>query len=149
ATDFVCTLPEVDGARLGVMGLSGGGTMTTRSYLCDERFGAGEIICYCDLWETFGMRDLNYCGMQVAPGLYKLVDLPDLQGLLAPRPLLMDIGVHDGCFTIDSTLTAFRRLETIYKAAGAGDKLQLDLAPREHSWCANRSVAFFKQHLRL
>lgn len=27
-TDVVCKLPGVDGERLGVMGLSGGGTMT-------------------------------------------------------------------------------------------------------------------------
>ncbi len=147
ATDFVSSRPEVDASRLGVMGLSGGGTMATWSYLCDERFQAAEIICYCDLWEVFGMRDLNYCGMQVAPGLYKLVDLPDLQGLLAPRPLLVDIGVYDSCFTVDSTMQAFRRLEKIYETAGAGDMLQLDLHPREHAWGANRSTDFFREHL--
>lgn len=147
ATDFVCTLPEVDAQRLGVMGLSGGGTMTTWSYLCDERFGAAEIVCYCDLWAAFGLRDNNYCGMQVAPGLYKLVDLPDLQGLLAPRPLLVDIGARDTCFTIDTALPAYRRLEAIYRAAGAADKLELDLHPREHGWGGNRSVEFFRRHL--
>jgi dienelactone hydrolase len=147
ATDFVCTLPEVDAQRLGVMGLSGGGTMTTWSYLCDERFGAAEIVCYCDLWAAFGLRDNNYCGMQVAPGLYKLVDLPDLQGLLAPRPLLVDIGARDTCFTIDTSLAAYRRLEAIYRAAGAADKLELDLHPGEHGWGGNRSVAFFGRHL--
>ena len=87
ATSFVCSLPGVDPSRQGVMGLSGGGTMTLWSAFCDERFKASEIICYSDLWAAFGMRDINYCGMQVAPGLYALVDLPDLQGLLAPMPL--------------------------------------------------------------
>jgi len=84
ATDVVLGLPFVEPQRLGVMGLSGGGTMTLWMALCDPRFTAAEIICYSDLWAAFGIRDLNYCGMQVAPGLYKLVDLPDLQGLLAP-----------------------------------------------------------------
>ena len=69
------------GARGAVMGLSGGGTMTLWMALGDERFRAAEIICYSDLWAAFGIRDINYCGMQVAPGLFKLVDLPDLQGL--------------------------------------------------------------------
>ena len=148
ATDFVCTLPEVDAARLGVMGLSGGGTMTTWSYLCDNRFRAAEIMCYCGFWEVFGMRDLNYCGMQVAPGLYKLVDLPDLQGLLAPRPLLLDIGAHDTCFPIDTTMRAFRHIESIYRAADAADRLELDFHANEHAWGANRSRAFFDKHLR-
>lgn len=147
ATDFVCTLPEVDGSRLGVMGLSGGGTATTWSYLCDTRFRAAEIICYCDQWAAFGMRDVNYCGMQVAPGLFKYVDLPDLQGLLAPKPLLFDIGIRDQCFLVDTALPAFRQVERIYAAAGAADQLELDLFGGDHGWGGNKSVAFFKRHL--
>ena len=147
ATDFAASLPQVDGERLGVMGLSGGGTMTLWMALCDERFNAAEIICYSDLWEAFGIRDLNYCGMQVAPGLYKLVDLPDAQGLIAPRPLLVDIGANDTCFKVDTALACFRQVEAIYKAAGASQNLELDLHPGEHGWGANKSTAFFAQHL--
>lgn len=148
ATDFACELPGVDANALGVMGLSGGGTMTVWSALCDERFKAAEIICYSDLWAIFGLRDTNYCGMQVAPGLFKLVDLPDLQGLIAPRPLLIDIGAYDDCFKADSALECYRQLEAIYEAAGARDVLDLDLFPSNHAWGGNKSVEFFKKHLR-
>jgi len=147
ATDFICSLPQVDSGKLGVMGLSGGGTMTLWMSLCDERFKATEIICYSDLWAHFGIRDINYCGMQVAPGLYKLVDLPDLQGLLAPRPLLIDIGANDSCFKVDTAMTCFKKLEKIYAAAKASKSLQLDLFPGEHGWGGNKAAAFFKQHL--
>ncbi len=147
ATDFVCTLPAVDPKRLGVMGLSGGGTMTLWSTLCDPRFKATEIICYSDLWAYFGMRDCNYCGMQVAPGLYKLVDLPDAQGLIAPRPLLVDIAAQDTCFIVDTALQCYEQVKQIYKAAGAADRLELDLFEAEHSWGGNKSEAFFKKHL--
>ncbi|MFV0338282.1 MAG: alpha/beta hydrolase family protein [Chthoniobacterales bacterium] len=147
ATDFVSTLPEVDANRLGVMGLSGGGTMTLWTALCDERFQAAEIICYSDLWELFGIRDLNYCGMQVAPGLYKLVDLPDLQGLLAPLPLLIDIGANDTCFQVDNAMECFRQLQEIYKSAGKSENLELDFFPGEHAWGGNLSVHFFTKYL--
>ena len=149
ATDFVVSLPHVDGDHLGVMGLSGGGTMSLWMSLCDERIGATEIICYSDLWAAFGIRDINYCGMQVAPGLFKLVDLPDLQGLLAPRPLLVDIGVHDECFKVDTAMACFKRVSAIYQAAGASDRLELDQHPGGHGWGANKSEAFFKNHLQL
>jgi len=147
AVDFAASLPEVDEGRLGVMGLSGGGTMTVWMSLCDERLAAAEIICYSDLWPYFGFRDINYCGMQVAPGLFKLVDLPDLQGLLAPRPLLVDIGANDTCFRVDTAMACFRQVERIYTAAGAGDSLELDLHPGEHGWGGNKSTAFFGKHL--
>lgn len=148
ATDFACSLPEVDPERLGVMGLSGGGTMTLWMTLCDERFKASEIICYSDLWQYFGFRDLNYCGMQVAPGLYKLVDLSELQGLIAPRPLLIDIGANDTCFKVDTAMACFNEVKTIYAAAGVSDKLQLDLHPGEHRWGGNKSLEFFEKYLK-
>jgi len=147
ATDMVCDLPYVDPDRLGIMGLSGGGTMTLWHGLCDERFKALEIICYSDLWAYFGFQDLNYCGMQVAPGLYKLIDLPDAHGLLAPRPLLVDVGVYDSCFLIENALACFRQVEAIYEAAGARDDLHLDQFVGEHSWGANKSEDFFGKYL--
>ena len=50
ATDVAISTEPVDEERLGVMGLSGGGTMALWMALCDERFKAAEIICYSDLW---------------------------------------------------------------------------------------------------
>ena len=147
ATDFACEFAHVDPDRLGVMGLSGGGTMTLWTSLCDDRFKASEIICYSDLWQYFGIHDLNYCGMQIAPGLFKLVNLPDLQGLLAPKPLLVDIGIYDTCFKIDNSMECFRQLEKIYAAAGASEMLESDIFPGEHAWGGNTSEAFFGKHL--
>ena len=148
ATDFVATLPGVDRDRFGVMGLSGGGTMALWMSLCNPSFRATEIICYSDLWEYFGMRDMNYCGMQVAPGLYKLADVPDLQGLIAPRPLLVDIGAYDTCFTLDTSMRCYHKVRAIYEAAGVPERLELDLFCGEHGWGDNKSELFFEKYLK-
>ena len=121
--------------------------MTLWTAHCDERVKAAEIICYSDLWAHFGYRDINYCGMQVAPGLFKLVDLPDVQGLLAPRPLLVDIGANDTCFRVDTALACYRQVEQIYAAAGAAEHLELDLHSGEHGWGGSKSIPFFRKHL--
>ena len=79
-----------------------------------------------------GFRDANYCGMQVAPGLFRLVDLPDLQGLQASKPLLIDIGAYDTCFSVDEAMACYHKVEKIYRAPGAAGNLELDLFPGEH-----------------
>ena len=147
AIDFAESIPEIDSDRIGVLGLSAGGTMSLWMTLCDDRIKATEIICYSNLWSDFGIKDLNYCGMQVAPGLFKLVDLPDLQGLLAPKPLLIDIGANDLCFKIGPAMKCFNQLKEIYSAANATNQLELDLHPNEHAWGANKSTDFFNKHL--
>jgi Abhydrolase family len=147
AIDFICEQAYVDPDKFGVMGLSGGGTMATWMSLYDDRVKATEIICYSDLFEEFLYKHNNGCGMQVAPGLFKLVDLPDLQGLIAPRPLLIDIGAMDACFLIESSMACFKKVEAIYSAANARDNLDLDLFPSGHAWGANKSTDFFGKHL--
>ena len=147
ALDYLCGQPFVDADRIGVMGLSQGGTMTTWMSLCDERIKAADIMCYSDRFADFGMRDVNFCGSQITPGLYALCDLPDLHGLTAPRPLLVEIGVHDDCFMVDSALSCFGEVRKIYAAAGADDKLELDLFEGGHQWGARKSFDFFAKHL--
>jgi len=148
ALDYLCQQDFVDPDRIGVMGLSFGGTMTVWMSICDDRIKAADIICYSDRFADFGMRDLNFCGSQITPGLYQLCDLPDLQGLIAPRPLLVEIGAYDECFTVDSAMSCFREVEKIYEAAGAREKLELDLFEGGHQWSGRKSFDFFKKHLQ-
>lgn len=147
ATGVAAELPFVDQDHIGVIGESGGGTLALWAALTDERISAVEISCYSDLFAAFGFRDLNYCGSQITPGLFKLVDVPDLQGLLAPQPLLVDIGAYDECFLVTSAMACFRRTQEIYAASGFGDQLELNLYPGGHGCPKNASADFFSRHL--
>jgi hypothetical protein len=121
--------------------------MATWMAIADDRIKAADIIGYSDRFADFGMRDVNLCGSQIVPGLYSLCDVPDLHGLIAPRPLLVEIGTHDDCFYIDSAMSCFREVEKIYTAAGCREKLELDLFEGGHGWGGNKSVAFFTKAL--
>jgi dienelactone hydrolase len=148
ALDLLCSQEFVDPGRIGVMGLSFGGTMTVWMALADERIKAADVICYSDRFADFHMRDNNSCGSQVTPGLYDLCDLCDLQGLIAPRPLLVEIGSYDDCFMVDSAMACFGEVEKIYSAAGQRDKLVLDLFEGGHQWSGRKSLEFFGKALR-
>ena len=147
ALDLLCQQSFVDAERIGVMGLSFGGTMTVWMTLADERIKAADVICYSDRFADFHMRDNNSCGCQVTPGLYDLCDVCDLQGLIAPRPLLVEIGSYDDCFMADSAVACYRDVEKIYAAAGVSDRLELDLFEGGHAWGGRKSRAFFAKHL--
>lgn len=147
AIDYLCSLDYVDSQRIGVMGLSFGGTMTTWMALIDERIKAADIICYSDMFSKFAFRDINFCGSQITPGLFELCDIPDLHGLIAPKPLLIEIGTYDECFSVDSAMKCFCEVEKIYKSAGAKSKLELDLFEGGHRFSGKKAFDFFKKNL--
>jgi dienelactone hydrolase len=147
ALDYICSQSFVDPDRIGVMGLSFGGTMTTWMSICDERIKAADIICYSDRFPDFGLKRRNFCGSQITPGLFALCDVPDLHGLIAPRPLLVEIGKQDSCFLEPSAMSCYSEVEKIYIAAGAHEKLLLDHFDGEHSWGGNFSEKFFRKYL--
>ena len=84
---------------------------------------------------------------ELTPIFQDVLDLPDLQGLLAPRPLLVNIGAYDTCFKVDTAMACFARVKQIFAAAGAAERLELDLFPGEHGWGGRRSEAFFRRYL--
>lgn len=147
ALDYLTEQPFVDPDRIGVMGISLGGTMATWIALTDDRVRAADVVCYSDRFADFAITRRNMCGSQITNGLYTLCDVPDLQGLIAPRPLLVEIGVGDRCFFVESALSCFREVQTIYDAAGAGEHLWLDVFEGGHVWGGNRSADFFRRYL--
>jgi len=148
AVDYLQSRPEVDPERIGMMGLSLGGTMTAFTSAVEPRIKAADVIGYMGSWKELGVRTANFCGSQIVPDVYRYLDVPDLVGLISPRPVLVEVGVHDTCFHIDDTLPAARRVQAIYEAAGAGDRFHLDLHPGEHMFAARKAFGFFDAFLK-
>ncbi len=83
----------------------------------------------------------------MVPGIYKYFDVHDIAGLIAPRPLLIEMGVHDTCFFIEDQLASWERLQEIYRAAGAEADLWCDIHPGEHMFANNKAHEFFGKYL--
>ena len=145
--DYLESRPEVDPARIGMMGLSQGGTMTTFTAAVEPRIKAADIIGYLSPWHDFGIEDANFCGSQIVPEVYRYFDTHDIAGLIAPRPLLLEMGVHDTTFSIESMLKGYEGVKRIYSAAGASERLWADIHPGEHAFAANKAFDFFEKYL--
>ncbi len=145
--DYLETRPEVDPSRIGMMGLSQGGTMTTFTAAAEPRIKAADIIGYVNPWREFGIRRANFCGSQIVPGIYRYFDTDDIAGLIAPRPLLLEMGLYDNCFFIQDLLQGYEGVKRIYRAAGAADKLWADVHPGPHAFAANKAFEFFRTYL--
>ena len=145
--DYLETRPEVDKERIGMMGLSQGGTMTTFTAAVEPRIKAADIIGYVNSWQKFGMKRANFCGSQIVPGIFKYFDTDDIAGLIAPRPLLLEMGEKDECFFIKDMLKGYEGVKKIYQAAGCENKLWADIHPGGHAFSGNKAFEFFKKYL--
>ncbi|HOJ09662.1 MAG TPA: alpha/beta hydrolase family protein [Clostridiales bacterium] len=145
--DYLETREEVNPERIGMMGLSQGGTMTTFATAVEDRIKAADIIGYVNPWAGFGIDKANFCGSQIVPGIYKYFDTDEIAGLIAPRPLLLEMGVYDNCFYIQDLLKGYEGVKEIYRAAGIEEKLWTDIHPGPHAFGGNKAVEFFRKYL--
>ncbi len=148
--DYLQSRKEVDGNRIGCAGLSFGGTMTTYLAALDERVKVACISGYLSTirGDAMGMRGKgNFCGSQFMPGLLTIGDIPDVAGLIAPKPLMIEMGEKDTCFIIEDAKNAYSHLERIYAAAGASKYLDCDIHPGGHAWSGAKAFDWFKRWL--
>lgn len=147
--DYLASRPEVDAARLGMVGLSFGGTMTTYTTAIDDRVRAACISGYVStLQDALSFRGLgNTCGSQFSPGLLTYGTIADVAGLIAPRPLFVEMGQRDQCFILEDARRAYQHVERIYAAAGAAGQLQKHAFPGTHQFHGARSVPWLLSEL--
>jgi dienelactone hydrolase len=147
--DYLQSRPDVNGKRLGCMGCSFGGTMTTYTSALDQRVKAAVIVCYLStLTDALNDRGRgNTCGSQFMFGLRASGEISDVAGLIAPRACMVQIASDDTCFIEDDAKSAFNHLERIYAAAGRSDRLELDYFEGEHEVDVEPGLAFLKKHL--
>lgn len=146
--DYLETRAEVNPKRIGMMGLSQGGTMTAWTTAAEPRIAAAQIMGYINPWKAFAFDELNFCGSQIVPGIYDWFDTDDIAGLIAPRPLLLDMGIYDDCFPIHEQLKGYAGVKRIYDAAGVGERLWKHTHPGGHGFGGvEKSAEFFGAYL--
>ena len=122
ALDLLQTLPEVDPARLGMMGISGGGTITLYTAAVDERIKLAFLSCsFCTFLES--IYSITHCIDNFVPGLLNWFEAADLAALIAPRYLFVEGGLKDKIFPEAGTRRALDAAARAFASRGAPDHL--------------------------
>jgi dienelactone hydrolase len=148
--DLLESHPLVDPKRIGVIGLSYGGTIATHLLALDRRVKAGVVSGYISTisGDALGKRGQgNTCGAQAIPGLLRHGDIPEIAGLAAPKPVLFEMGKKEDCFYYPDMLKAYARVKRIYGAAGAGKHVEKDAFNGGHRFNGAKAWDWLKESL--
>jgi dienelactone hydrolase len=135
ALDYLCSRSDVDPARVGCAGLSGGGLRTVYLAGLDDR-----IRCACCVGMLTTWRDylLNKCythtWMIYIPAIALDLDYPEILGLRVPLATLVQNDTEDQLFTLGEMRRADSILGEVYVKAGAADRYKCSFYAGPHKF---------------
>ena len=116
--DYLASRGDVNMKKIGVMGNSGGGTVSLFSAATNPRIAFAMPSCYFNTFQD-SIMSIYHCMDNYIPGILELAEMSDVMGLFAPKPIVIVAGRDDELFPVEATKKAFKELKKIYKAAGA------------------------------
>ncbi len=152
AIDYLLTRPDVDGERIAVTGISGGGAYTMWIAAADERVKVAVPVS--------GMADLQaYVADQKTDVHCDCMFLHNacrwpwtrIAALIAPRPMLFVNSDQDRLFPLDANERVANRLERFYGRLGAGDLFDTVVSTGDHAYRQDIRQAvyrFLNTHLK-
>jgi dienelactone hydrolase len=131
--DYLVSRPDVDPARIGVTGRSGGGAYSWYIAALDDRVKVAA--------PTAGITTLHnhvvdgtvegHCDCMYMVNTYRW-DYDKVAALVAPRPLLICNTDKDTIFPLDGVVSIYNSTRRIYRALGAEAKIGLQIAEGPH-----------------
>lgn len=135
ALDYLCSRPDVDSARVGCCGLSGGGLRTVCLTGLDERIRCACCVGMMTTWRDYLLtKSYTHTWMCYVPGLSRDLDYPEILGLAVPNPVLVLNNRQDQLFTMPEMERADRILAEVYKKAKAPERYRASFYDGPHKF---------------
>jgi dienelactone hydrolase len=148
--DYLSSRSEVDPDRIGVHGLSGGGTQTAYISALDERVTAAAPACYITsyrrLIESIGVQDGE---QNFYHGIKRMIDHPDFIEARVPKPTLIMATTND-FFSIQGVKETYDEVKGVYNILGLRENVDLTVDDYQHGYTIKNREAmyeFFLKHL--
>ena len=135
ALDVLAARPDVDADRLGCAGLSGGGLRTVYLGGADPRVAAAVCVSMMSTWTDFTLHTSHtHTWMVYPPILPTELEYPEILGLRAPLPTLVQMNRQDRLFTFAETERADAILREVYDRAGAPGRYSGTVYDGDHAF---------------
>ncbi len=151
--DLLSQLKEVDANRMGVTGISGGGSQSWYLPAIDSRIKAAAAVAGAGSLEgQIVQRTVDdHCDCMMPVNTYG-VDFSDIGALIAPRAFMIAQPTSDLYYSIEAVRTLHQKIKPVYGFYKKEEKLRMEEAPGGHSYGSGeelRSVilSFFMQEL--
>lgn len=137
AAQFLSSLPNVDRGRVAAVGFSMGAFRAWQLAALSDTVTATVACCWMATLQGLMVPGNNQVRGQSAftmlhPGLTRCLDYPDVAGLAAPKPMLLQAGEQDSLFPRPVVDEAWSRMRRIWQAHGAGQALATHWWPQGH-----------------
>jgi dienelactone hydrolase len=142
ALDFLISLEDVDAARIGVTGASGGGTQAFLLSAVDDRISYAAPVNMVSAI----MQGGDYC--ENAPSLRVGTNNMEFAAMFAPKPMLLVSATGD--WTRNVPHEEFPAIQRIYELYGKADNIEVVQMNAEHNFNqASREAvySFFNRHI--
>ena len=112
--EYLYSRKDVDKKRIGILGQSGGGIIAMYASALLPKIKFAIISCsFCTFKDS--LMSVNHCICQYVPHILEYVDMSDILGLFAPKPVIVVSGKKDELFPVNGMKKAFKELKKIYK----------------------------------
>lgn len=145
--DWIETRKDLDAARVGLMGISGGGTITTFATALEPRIKAAMISGYLNTFRD-SILAMSHCIDNYVPGILNWCEMYDVASLIAPRPLYVESGDRDPIFPVEAARASFARVKRVYEVFNAGQAVQHEVFSGDHFFHGGQGVPFLAKHLK-
>jgi dienelactone hydrolase len=144
ALDVLCAREDVDAAKIGCGGLSGGGMRTVFMGGLDERIKCAVCVGFMTTWKDFILhKSFTHTWMTYVPILPNELDFPEILGLRAPLPTLVLNDIDDDLYTMPEMQRADNILKEVYTKANAADRYACSYYPGPHKFDADMQIEAF------
>ncbi len=135
ALDILSARADVQSDQLGCAGLSGGGMRTVFIAGTDPRVKCAVPVGFMTTWRDFLLNKAHtHTWMVYVPVLPKYLDFPEILGLRAPLPTLVQNDEDDQLYTLPEMKRADQILREVYQKMDADDQYRCSFYPGLHKF---------------